>query len=863
MAIEEYGKVPPQETEAEQAVLGACMIEDCFSEVYAILKPECFYRTQHEQIFASMVRLFKANKPLDLVMITDDCRSHGTLESIGGALYLVQLTNQIGSAANVEHHCLIVKEKWVAREIIKVSSNAIKSAYEDHTDPFELLGKTTQDLDLISGELQSGEQKDFYHTLCAQIEQIKISASKKEDEKYVIGLPTGLYTLDRKVLGWTSPDLIVIAGRPGEGKTSIAVQSANTMLDRGHPVGFLSAEMTLEQVNLKLLSINTDIDVSRLRTGALKSDEWDKVMEAKKIMSKYELKVFDKPVTADQAKALAKTWKKKHGIEAFIFDYIQRSRIPNYLRSASRNDQISYITNTLKDTALELEIPVIALSQMTRDIEKRSGDNQRPKLSDLRDGGCLLGETKIYLPRLRKIMRVEDLEHRKDFHILATDTAKNKIMKAKKCFSTGEKEVFELELINGMKINATSNHKFLTPEGWLPLSDLIGKEIAIPINYPDEQSSISDEEVNIIGHFLCNGSAVKRQPIRYTCNQLDIDLANKVVNDALVATNNTVAPKIKMVATGNSKCAVIFFKPTFHLTHGKRSPIADILRKYGLFDKRAKEKFIPDELFFLSNKQTCLLLKSLFSGDGCAYYKESKGRKSLKISYSSSSVLLIYGIQTLLQKVGIISFISKVSNDKNQTWYNLYLSGKSNIQLYVKNIGFWNKRKNDIMLDGWERSKDNLAGWNKYSFNEERTLCFMPVSSITTIGTHKVYDIEVDKVHNFTANNIIVHNSIEQDADIIIFVYRPQIHGIKQFADGSSTKDCTEFIIEKHRLGTHGAVIAKFIGCGNRFDDSDFSNFKTSYDDHGKVIEGNKQLNAFGKKLIPMSEAMEDDSTPF
>ena len=297
---------------------------------------------------------------------------------------------------------------------------------------------------------------------------------------------------------------------------------------------------------------------------------------------------------------------------------------------------------------------------------------------------------------------------------------------------------------------------------------------------------------------------MKGHAITYCCNILDDDLTKIVINDAIKATNNKVKPYYKDTILNKSKFRTIFFKPTFHLTHGKTSPIADIMRKYNLFDLRAKQKYIPDIMFYLSKKKTAILLKSLFSGDGTAHYSKRDNRKRLQLSYSSTSINLISGVQQLLAKIGIISFIYKSKNQKNQKWYNLNISGKSNVEMFVKNVGFWSSRKNDIMLNGWDQIKNNLAGWCKYSFNEERTLCFMPIKEIIAYGKSDVYDIEVPKLHNYIANNIIVHNSIEQDADAVILCHYPQNMKIDVFEDGTKTDGIIELIVPKHRDGSIG-----------------------------------------------------------
>lgn len=407
-----YGKLPPQSQDLEKAVLGAILLEDCISEVASILKPEHFYVNAHQLIYSAMIRLFAKSSPIDMLTITEDLKSNGSSDTSGGPYYISQLTNCVGSSAHVEYHAMVVKEKWAARQLIATSSDVIRQAYDDTTDPFELVEFASSGIDSITREIQSSQQQDFYSVLHNQIEQMKLAASKQNEEKYIIGLPTGLYSLDRKILGWTEPDLIVVSGRPGEGKTSFLLQSADAILKRGISVGFVSAEMRLEQLNLKLLSLNTDIPVHKLRMGTLRSEEWDKVMEVKKMMANYRLHVYDKPCTPEVSKSVAKTWKKKENIGAFFFDYIQRASIPKYLQGASRNDQITVISNSLKDTALDMGIPVIAGSQMSREIEKRAGDAKRPQLSDLRDGGAIEQDADIIIfvfrPEIHGIKTFDD-----------------------------------------------------------------------------------------------------------------------------------------------------------------------------------------------------------------------------------------------------------------------------------------------------------------------------------------------------------------------------------------------------------------------------------------------------------------------
>ncbi len=281
------------------------------------------------------------------------------------------------------------------------------------------------------------------------------------------------------------------------------------------------------------------------------------------------------------------------------------------------------------------------------------------------------------------------------------------------------------------------------------------------------------------------------------------------MNDAVEATNKKVNPRCVDHVVENNNYTTIFFKPTFHLTHNKTSPIADILRKYDLFDKRAKDKFIPRDIFETTNKNIYAFLKALFSGDGCAYYNESRGRKYLKISYSSASVRLIYDVQRLLNKVGIISYIRKVKNKNNNAWYNLDIGGKENLIKFVSKIGFINKRKNDIAKHGAEQIKSIKCGWKKYELTEE--ICYMSIKNIKKTKVEKVYDIEVPDEHNFTANGMIVHNSIEEDSDMIMF-----LHETGTVASDESVS-YIDIIVAKNRNGRVGMYKFVFEKPINRF----------------------------------------------
>jgi replicative DNA helicase len=405
----ELGKLPPQAVDLEEAVLGALMLDkDALSNVIDILRPETFYKEAHQHIFEAIQNLFSKSEPVDILTVTQELKKSGKLEIAGGAFYISQLTNRIASAANVQMHARIVLEKFLQRELIRISTETLQHAYEDTSDVFELLNKAEENLFSIS---QINIRRDVKHIrplLGDTIQQIESAHNQKLN-----GVPSGFTALDRITGGWQKSDLIILAARPGTGKSAFAGTIArNAAVDYQKPVAIFSLEMTAIQLVTRLIAAETELPADRLRKGELREDEFHQLNARIGKLTNAPIFIDDTPaIPIFEFRAKARRLKAKHNIELLIVDYLQLM-VSGEEGKVSREQQVSTISRSLKAIAKELEVPIIALSQMSRDIEKRPSGARRPRLSDLRESGALEQDADlvifIYRPEMTGNLTDED-----------------------------------------------------------------------------------------------------------------------------------------------------------------------------------------------------------------------------------------------------------------------------------------------------------------------------------------------------------------------------------------------------------------------------------------------------------------------
>jgi replicative DNA helicase len=385
----EHGKLQPQALDLEEAVLGAMMLEkEAVNTAIDILQPRSFYKDSHQKIFDVIKELFNDSEPIDILTITNALKKKGELETVGGPYYITQLTNRVASAANIEFHARIIAQKYIQRELIRISTEIITDAYDDTTDVFTLLDRAESSLFSVT---EGNIRKTFdsmSELIRGAIKQIEIA---KDQDNNVIGVPSGFTDLDRMTSGWQPSDLVILAARPAMGKTAFALTLArNAAVEFQKGVAVFSLEMSSLQLVTRLISSESQLSAGKLKNGNLKDYEIEQIHAKIGGLSEAPIFIDDTPgISVFELRAKARRLKSQHDIQLLIVDYLQLMTAgSDGNKGGNREQEISTISRSLKSIAKELNIPVIALSQISRAVESRGGD-RRPQLSDLRESGSI------------------------------------------------------------------------------------------------------------------------------------------------------------------------------------------------------------------------------------------------------------------------------------------------------------------------------------------------------------------------------------------------------------------------------------------------------------------------------------------
>ncbi len=845
-------KLLPQNIEAEEGVLGSIIIDpEAVVQVADFLRPDDFYRDAHRAIFQAVLDLYAERGPADLITLCDELQRRGRLEEIGGQAYIATLVNAVPTSANVEHYARIVERTAIMRRLIHAAGQIAALAYNE-ADATEALDKAEQ---LIFAVSQRYSRSDFDDVRTLLDEYYEKLDKLHEQRGALVGLPTGFIDLDKMTGGLQKSDLIILAARPAVGKSALALSLAyNTALRHKSRVAFFALEMSKEQLVQRLLSMDSNIDQQRLRTGMIEEDEWERISHSMGKLSQLEIYIDDTAgISTMEMRSKARRLAAERGVDLVIVDYLQLMQGHAGGRNENRVQEISDISRSLKALARELNVPVLALSQLSRAVESRQ--SRVPQLSDLRESGCLTGESLIYLPDEGTYRRIDSLVGQSGFHVLAlnTETWKLEPRPVTRAFSTGRKPVYRLKTQLGRSIRATGNHQFLTIEGWRRLDELTpGTRLALPRTLPGPQeATMSREELALLGHLIGDGCTLPRHAMQYTSS--DRDLADLVAQLAVQVFGDKVVPRVN----AERGWYQVYLAANYRLTHRVRNPITSWLDAMGVYGLRSYEKFVPACVFKQPKAEIACFLRHLWATDGAAWSHVSHAPA---IYYATSSLRLATDVQSLLLRLDINARVVQVPQPgKGRDQYHVDISGKPDQERFINLVGLVGERKQQ-MLEGvriylasrmgntnrdvipryvWsevirparqavgmtERQMQAAIGvaycgstLAKANLSRERAarvavvvrseplqklatsdVYWDEVVSIEPDGEEEVYDLTVEGLHNFLANNIVVHNSIEQDADIVLFIYRDEVYNPE-----SDRKNIADIIVAKHRNGPIG-----------------------------------------------------------
>lgn len=676
----------------------------------------------------------------------------------------------------------------------------------------------------------------------------------------------------------------------------------NAALDFNMGVAFFSLEMSSVQLVNRLISMETQIESEKLRKGRLEDYEWQQLYAMVDKLGNAPIYIDDTPgISVFELRAKCRRLKMQHNIQMIIIDYLQLMTAGGDSKGGgNREQEISTISRSLKGLAKELGVPVIALSQLSRAVETRGG-SKRPLLSDLRE--CVTGDTRLLLQDGSWI-RIDALLGQQP-KVWAIDTQQQTLLEGESdlVWEVGQKPVYQLTLASGRKIKATAGHRLFGAEGWVMVNDLsVGDRLALLRKTPEPKSpiNIEPERLIVLAHLIGDGSYLKGQPLRYTTAS---ESHSKIVSESAIKAFGIIVNRHEgpsgtwhqLVFSGNGN-------------RWKPAGLNAWLRELGIFNQRSKEKQIPQEIFRLSNAQVALFLRHLWATDGTIFVPNTNNTSS-KVAFSTNSRQLAEDVAHLLLRFEIVARIRTVPQGAQYNlMYSVEVSGHSNQLHFLNSVGAFgakeqqasnlrayleektsNTNVDTIPIEVFDKVKSTmkekgisqrkmaemrgtsyggnahfnfapsrsvLTGYAKLLESEEleiwanSDLFWDSIASIEYIGEETVYDLTVLESHNWVANGIVSHNSgaIEQDADIVTFIYRPEYYQIMEDEDGNSLKGIGEIIIAKHRNGALETVRLKWDGqyalFGN-LDDDAFQNFSgNNFGNNGEESDNNQTFSS-------------------
>src|SRR5580692_6405481 len=837
--------------------------KDAISDVIEVIRPADHYRPAHQLIHEAILDLYSRGEPADAITVANELTRRAEITRVGGAPYLHTLISSVPTAANAGYYARIVRERAILRRLVEAGTRIVQFGYAGEADADELVDRAQAEVYDVT-ERRAGED---YHSLSeimpGALDEIEAIGSRNG---VLTGVPTGFADLDALTNGLHPSQMVVIAARPAMGKSTLALDFARAAAIRhGMATVLFSLEMGRNEITMRLLSAEARVPLQTMRTGQMNDDDWARLARRMSEVADAPLFIDDSPnMSMMEIRAKCRRLKQRHDLKFVIVDYLQLMSSPK--RVENRQQEVSELSRSLKLLAKELELPVVALSQLNRGSEQRT--DKRPMLSDLRESGCLTAGTRILRADTGSEITLGDLlaSGARNVPVWSLDERLRLVPQIMThAFPSGVKEVFRVRLTSGREVEATANHPFLTLDGWRPLADLEpGSRVAVPRQMPGplHAQEMPEPELIMLAHLLGDGSFVRNQPIRYAST----DEANLTAVTDAARHFGITAVRDEYAA---ARCTSLRLPAPYRLARGRRNPIAVWLDSMGLFGLRSHEKFIPPQIFSLPQNQLALFLRHLWATDGSVTVAKSG---AVRVYYGTTSERLARELQILLLRFGITARLHAVGNVYGHPQWTVDVKGVRDQRQFLDEIGAHGKRglavtqaqrrldtmtaagRFDTIPSGvWERVEQvmkersvtlsriqaavgarsrgdlntnicptrtrigriaQVLGNAQLELLASNDVYWDTISSIDSIGYQPVYDATVLGTHNFVANGINLHNSIEQDSDVVILLHREDFYERESPRAGEA-----DLIVAKHRNGPTATVTVAFQGHYSRFVD--------------------------------------------
>ena len=797
----EFERTPPHDVAAEQCVLGGMLLsKDAISDVIEVIRPHDHYRPAHQVIHEVVLDLYGRGEPADAITVANELTRRGEIGRVGGAPYLHTLIASVPTAANAGYYARIVRERAILRRLVEAGTRIVQFGYVGDAEADDLVDRAQAEVYAITDHRVTEDYHALADIMPGALDEIEAIGSRGDG---MTGVPTGFADFDSLTNGLHPGQMIVIAARPAVGKSTLALDFARAAaIKNGLSTAFFSLEMGRNEITMRLLSAEAKVSLQTMRTGQMSDDDWARLARRMSEVADAPLFIDDSPnMSMMEIRSKCRRLKQRHDLRMVIIDYLQLMSSPK--RVENRQQEVSEMSRSLKLLAKEIDVPVVALSQLNRGPEQRT--DKKPLLSDLRESGCLTGDTRILRADTGAEVTLSELMASGERNVPVWSLNEQLRLTPRTmthAFPSGIRDVFRVRLASGRQVQATANHPFLTYDGWRPLGDItVGCRVAVPRHTPVPLAGrpMPEPEIIMLAQRLGDGSFVRCQPIL-----------------------------------------------------------------------PSHETFIPAPIFSLPKQQGALFVRHLWATDGCVWWDAMAGHA--RIYYASTSRRMVDDLARLLMRFNVMTRIEEVSKGTYRPCYHLHLYGAEDQLRFLRNIGVHGAResmankalemlsavKGNTNLDTvprevWERVRSVLADrkmphrefavalktqfggstmW-KYAPSRARLsrvatilddaelemmatndVFWDEIASVEGIGEQPVYDATVVGSHNFVANGISLHNSIEQDSDVVVLLHREDMYERESPRAGEA-----DLIVAKHRNGPTTTVTVAFQGHYSRFVD--------------------------------------------